>query len=191
MGTTVTPNLSLIKPDINESIKQALPTFQGWATQNQINSNIIDGLFRCDSGVITPTFAPSGGGLVLGSGGFVQSKYVRIAPRMALNFFIVDFGTTGFAAGTGTYRYTAFTPTIDPIFNGSFSANGGLPLGMATYYDSSAIATSSVFTPMWDTVNNRVFFRCPDGSFWTATNPVALGQSDRISGYIMYPTTDA
>ena len=193
MGTTVTPNLGLIKPDTAESIKQvAVPPSDGWALQNSVNCNKIDALFRAASNTISPAFAASGGGLTLGSGGFIQGKTTRVFPRMAVGNFIIDFGAAGLAAGTGFYKYSNIDPSFDPIFTGgNFSNNGGIPVGKAVYYDSSSAATSNVFDCIYDLVNNWIFFRCPDGSLWGASNPVAIGQLDRLSGYIMYPTTDA
>lgn len=188
MGTTVTSNLGLIKPDLNESIKQALPTFQGWATQNQINSNKIDGLFRAAASTISLTFAASSGGWAAGAGGFTSSKVIRILPRMAICSFIVDMGNAGFTAGTGNYKLTGMNPTIDPIIDSTFGF--AVPMGIATYYDSSAVVSCSVFGVEYDVTNKNMFFRCPDGTVWSNTNPVALGTLDRISGYFIYPTTD-
>jgi len=196
MGTTVTTNLALIKPDLNESIKQALPTFPGWAAQETANANKLDGLFRAQG--ITNAgvgFSAVGGGHTFGSGGGIFSKVIRIFPRMAINHFQIDMGTTGFAAGTGIYRVTGVggpTASVDPAFAANFASgsNQGPAIGIATFYDSSAVATCSVFTVVYDIGNNVFVFRCPDGTLWSATNPVAAGQLDRLSAYCYYPTPD-
>lgn len=191
MGTTTTTNLGMIKPDINEMIQEELPTFQGWATQNAINCNLVDSLFRASTATVTPTFQAVGGGFTLGAGGFVQVKNVRLTPRMAVTYFIVECGAAGFAAGTGQYQFINMNPTIDPIFAAQFAANGGIPFGKVSFRDASAIATNTVFTAIYNHISNALFFRLPDGSIWTNTNPVTLAQGDRISGYVIYPTTDA
>lgn len=189
MGTTVTTNLGLIKPDSSESIKQNLPSFAGWAAQNAINMDKIDPLFRADGITNGLTFSASGGGFTLGAGGFVTTKVMRFAPRMAMQQVVVACGGAGFAAGTGFYQLTGFSPSIDPALN-NFAASGGLPLGVAVFGDFSAILTSSVFSVIYN-LAGTIFFRLPDASIWNNTNPVVLAQNDRMSCYFTYPTTDA
>lgn len=185
MGTTVTTNLGLIKPDTDESIKENLPTFAGWAAQNAINMDKVDDLFRDDAvspytvnwtaGVTNPT---------LGAGGFTEGKYVRIFPRMVIAFFRIFAGGAGFAAGSGQYRINA-PLQVDPAFS-VFTHT--VPFGKAVFLDSSAALTSSVFTLNYSPSVNLLFLRVAAGGTWDDVTPVVPAQNDRLSGYFMYPT---
>lgn len=186
MGTTVSTNLSLIKPDINESIKQALPTFPGFASQNASNCNTIDALFRCSNGTYTPTLTCSSVNPTIGTGGFVEGKYIRLWPRMVFTYFRINFGTTGFAAGTGFYRMTipfAFDATMKAVDN-----TRPIPVGKCVYNDANSILLSSVLLVNYEGNNDVVTFVPTAGSLLNAT---AIQASDQISGYFMYPTSDA
>lgn len=189
MGTTVTTNLGLIKPDTNESVKANLPTFAGWAAQNAANCDTVDALFRATTATPTLTFTAQGGGFTFGAGGGITVKSLRMMPRMVALHFVINIGAAGALPGTGAYQLTGMTPAVDPIFS-QFTAVGGLPIGKAIWYDSSALVTSSVFEIIYNpnAGPDILFFRSPDGGLWTATTPVALGQLDRVSGYVIYPT---
>lgn len=187
MGTTTTTNLNLIKPDILESIKEDLPSFPGWADQNADNCDTLDALFRATTHTYAPVWDASGTNPTLGSGGFVEGKYIRMMPRMVVGFFRIYTGTTGFSAGTGLYRLTA--PVAAAAELDGF--NSELPVGKAAFHDASSVATSSAFTVMYSSSSQKLFMRIPVGDGWTATAPVALGQSDRIQGYFYYPTSAA
>lgn len=187
MGTTTTQNLSLIKPDALESIKEDLPSFPGWADQNADNCDTLDGLFRVTTHTYTPTWDTSGTNPTLGSGGFVEGKYIRMMPRMVLGFFRIYTGTTGFSAGTGLYRITK--PVAVATELGGF--NSEIAVGKASFHDASAVATSSAWTVMYSSSSGLLFLRLPVGDGWTVSSPVALGQGDRISGYFYYPTSVA
>src|SRR4051812_18444787 len=107
MGKTITSNLSLIKPDLNESIKQALPTFDGWASENGTNCDTIDSLFRHTTHTYTPVWTTdTGPNPTLGAGGFIEGKYIRLYPKMVIGYIRISVGGAGFAAGTGLYRLT-------------------------------------------------------------------------------------
>jgi hypothetical protein len=184
MGTTVTTNLSLIKPDSNEKIMEDLPTFNGWADQNADNCDAIDALFRNSTASSVPVWTASVNP-VLGAGGLLETKIVRLYPRMVLGFFRIYTGGAGFTAGTGGYNLSvpvAIAPELATFVN-------ELPVGKACFYDDSAAATSSAFTVMYSTVGGTFFFKQPNNDAWTAASPVALAQQDRVSGYFMYPTS--
>lgn len=183
MGTTVTTNLALIKPDANESIKVGPGV--GWPAQNTINCDKIDALFRAQTLTWTPTFTASSVNPILGSGGFVEGKYVRLFPRMVFGFFRIDFGTTGANGGTGAYRMSLPPVAIDSALA---AFNDSVVVGKAIFQDSSAVLTSDAFLVKYEIANNVFTFPTPSASLWGATNPVAIGQSDKLSGYFMYPT---
>lgn len=186
MGITVTTNLGLIKPDINESIKEDLPTFDGWATQNGANMDVLDALFRATTHTWTPSWTASVNP-TLGATGFVEGKYIRYFPRMVAGFFRIYTGGAGFAAGTGSYSLSvpvAIASELDTFQN-------ELVVGKAAFYDDSAVATSSAFTVMYSTAGDTLFLRQPANDVWSATSPVVPAQQDRLSGYFMYPTSAA
>lgn len=187
MGTTVTSNLGLIKPDLSESIKENLPTFAGWATQNGINQDKLDALFRASTGTYTLTWGGTTTPPVLGTGGFTEGKYIRLFPRMVVVFFRIFAGTTGFTAGSGSY-----TLNLPFAMDSSFAAfSHTAPIGKMVFMDSSAAVTSSAFPLIYSPTSSLVFARPSEGGTWTAALPVAPGQSDRYSGYMMYPTAAA
>jgi hypothetical protein len=187
MGTTTTTNLALIKPDINESIKEALPTFPGWAAQNTANCDKIDALFRKTQHTWTPSWTSDGTPPTLGTGGSVDGKYVRLFPRMVVGFFRINCGTTGFSAGTGLYRLSL--PVAVPTeFTTFYNA---IPIGKAYLHDNDAVATSSNMVVMYSVADNVIYFRRADGDYWRATAPITLSQSDKVSGYVLYPTSAA
>lgn len=186
MGTTVTANLGLIKPDVDERIQEALPTFPGWAAQNALNCDAIDGLFRMQTGTwsltITASTPPT-----LGSGSLLEGKYLRVMPRLVVAYFRVNFGTTGFAAGVGQYSFN-MPFTMDPSIKGMADS---IPIGKAVFFDSSSTLDSSAFEVHYSTPSDNIFMRPPGANAWSATNPVVPGQGDALSGYYVYPTTDA
>lgn len=183
MGTTVTPHLSLIKPDINESIQQNLPTFPGWASQNANNMNILDGLFKNTSSTFTLNWTADTVNPTPGSGAIIEGKFARLFPRLVLVYFRINAGTTGFAQGTGVYRLNLpVAAAVDFT-----SVNDGIPVGKAVFYDSSASATTSAFGVCLNPGAGNVFLQCPTGGAWSATNPVVPAQGDRVSGWYMYP----
>ncbi len=185
MGTTVSTNLSLIKPDLAEKIMEDLPVFDGWATQNAANCEVIDALFRNSTHTWTPTWTGSGSNPTLGAGGLLEGKYIRLYPRMVVGFFRIYTGGAGFATGTGSYSLAA--PVAIAAELDSFQNE--CVVGKAAFHDDSAAATSSAFTVMYSTSGNTLFLRQPANDVWSATSPVVPAQQDRISGYFMYPTS--
>lgn len=185
MGTTVTTNLGLIKPDTSDKIKADLPVFDGWAAQNTVNMNKVDDLFRDDATTYTLNFTASTSNPTLGAGGFTEGKYVRLWPRMVLALFRVYTGVAGFAAGTGNYRVNlpfAMDATLDASDGGR-----GMPIGKTIFKDNSAVLTSSVFLSLYDPINDCIIFELSQGDIFSNTHP--LGTDDRLSGYFIYPTS--
>lgn len=186
MGTTVTTNLGLIKPDVNESIREDLPTFAGWAAQNEDNMDAVDALFRASTvnpytvnwtaGTLNPT---------LGAGGFTEGKYVRLTPSLVIGWFRIQFGGAGFATGTGHYRIN-HPLAVDSDFA---TFQDIIPCGKAMFQDNSASLTSSAFTVSYNVAANALVCRASAGDIWSSTNPVVPAQNDKISGYFMYPTS--
>lgn len=184
MGTTVTTNLALIKPDTNESIKQNLPTFNGWAAQNAVNMDTIDGLFKATNTTGTLTWGATTTPPTLGSGGFAEQKILRLWPRMVIIYYRIFAGGAGFAAGSGSYTLT-LPFAVDPSFS-AFSQT--LPVGKMIFQDNSAALTSSVFSLIYSPTSALLFARPSEGGTWNNTTPVVPAQNDRFSGYAIIPT---
>jgi hypothetical protein len=187
MGTTVSTNLGLIKPDTNESVKANMPTFAGWAAQNTINMDKIDALFRATNHTWSPAWTAVTTSPTLGAGGFIEGKYLRLFPRMVIGHFRISAGAAGFLAGSGIYSLSV-PATIAAELQ---TFNQLVPIGKAVLYDDSAVATSSVMSVLYSTINNKIYLRPADTDSWSNTNPITLAQLDRVSGYFMYPTSDA
>lgn len=184
MGTTVTVNHGLIKPDTDESIKANLPTFAGWAAQNGINQDKLDALFRVSTGSWSPTWTADTTNPTLGTGGFVEGKYVRLWPRMVLCYWRVFAGTASFSGGLGNYRTNlpfAIAPEIAAM-------NNEVPLGRGCLISNSVPANATLLLPRWDVAAGNVVFGRDDNGYWVSTAPFTFGNNDRASMYMMYPT---
>lgn len=189
MGTTTTTNLGLIKPDTDESIKAVVtPPSDGWAVQNGVNCDKIDTLFRhTNTHTWTPTWTADTTNPTLGSGGSVSGKFIRLFPRMVLAYFQIFTGGAGFAAGSGLYRI-AVPATVPTEFG---TINDTMAVGKAYLHDNDAVATSSNLVVLYQPSTNLLVFRKHDGNFWRDNTPFTVAQNDRLSGYCIYPTSDA
>lgn len=187
MGTTVTTNLGLIKPDGSEKIKEELPTFPGWAAQNGLNCDKIDSLFRATTHTYSPSWTGSGGNPTLGAGGFVEGKYLRVYPRIVVGYFRIFTGGAGFLAGTGTYRLSV-PATIASELDGFADT---VPIGMASLHDNDSVVNSQTMGVVYHVSTDLINLRPSSGGSWSTTSPITLAQNDRVSGYFMYPTSDA
>lgn len=184
MGTTVTPNLSLIKPDTAESVKAALPTFAGWAVQQGLNADAIDAVFRNSSHSFTPTWLADVTNPTLGAGGFIQGKWLRMHPRMVLYYYQISMGGAGFNPGSGFYTMSLpVAPAAELVL-----INDSTGMGKAHYFDASAVATSTAFVAMFNQFSSNMFMKKPDGDAWRSTTPVTPAQNDTLTGYAIYPT---
>lgn len=188
MGTTVTSNLALIKPDDAESIKANLPTFTGWAVQNGANCDVIDGLFRNSIHTYVPVWTADVGNPVIGAGGIIEGKYIRVQPRMVFVYFRIVMGAAGFSAGSGLYSLTLPPVAVAAEFA---TFNDTTAIGKASLFDASTIATCNAFITMFAVAGGKMFFRKNDGDAWRSTTPITLATGDILSGYGMYPTGDA
>lgn len=187
MGTTVTPNLGLIKPDTDEQI-QSGGGFAGWAAQNAANMDTIDALFRASTGTYTLNFTATTVNPTLGAGGFAEGKYLRLFPRMVIAYFRIFTGGAGFATGTGEYRVN-LPFTMDNEFQASDGGGRLTPLGKACFHDNNNVVASSVFPCLYSPIPNVIAFGLSQGGMFQNTHP--LEQNDRLSGYFIFPTNDA
>lgn len=187
MGTTVTTNIGLIKPDLAEKIQEDLPTFAGWADQNADNCDTIDALFRDDSTTFTLTLTADSVNPTPGASALFEGKYVRLWPRLVIVFFRIYVGGAGFAAGTGDYKIN-LPFAMDATLIGA-DGNRLFPVGKCLFRDASSALTSSVFLLLYDPAATAIRFQLAQGDLLADTHPVS--QDDRLSGYFMYPTSAA
>ncbi len=186
MGTTVTSNLGLIKPDEDEFIKENLPTYPGWASQNATNMDIIDGLFRKSATTYAATWT-AGSPPTLGSGGFTEGKYIRYHPRMVYGNYRILTGGAGFVPGSGLYQIN-LPFAADPAL---LTFNDSVPIGKAYLLDADNVANATVLVAMLSVSSGSMFWRKHNGFVWSFNDPFVLAQNDRLSGYFMYPTAAA
>src|SRR3990170_4862960 len=183
MGTTTTPNLGLIKPDRDESIKP-IGAFAGWAAQNALNMDALDAVFRNQSDTWTPTWTAYSSNPTIGSGGSISGKYLRIWPKFVVAWILLNVGTTGFIAGSGTYRFSlpfAMTPAL--------TLANEISIGKAILRDATSALVSEAPAVCYDVANNNLFLRTEQGSAsWSNTTPFTLAQSDRVSAFFCYLT---
>jgi len=170
MGTTVTGNLGLIKPDEDESIKEDLPTFAGWAAQNTINCDKVDALFRATNATYVPVWGASTTPPTLGAGGFVTGKFLCLWPRLVVAEIKIFAGGAGFLGGSGTYSLTlpAAVPAEFPTF---FDA---VNLGKAIVLDADNVLNSNTMAVLLNASTSLLFLRPPNGSSWTNAFPFTL-----------------
>lgn len=179
MGTTVTPNLSLIRPDANEPIPN-------WPGQNGSNMDTLDALFRHDSsGTWIPAFTADTTNPTLGTGGFTEGKFLRLWPKMLIGHLRVFMGTAGFAGGSGNYHFS-----IPFNHAGDLNVmNLEYPIGKAIVTSAASVANSAVLQVLYDVNTATMIMRSSGGNNLNPTNPVTFTNNDRISAYFMYPTS--
>jgi len=188
IGTTVTTHLGLIKPDVEESIRQDLPDFPGWASQNATNMDKVDGLLRAEGITYAPAWTGGSGNPVLGAGGSVNGNYIRIHPRMVFGYYRILTGGAGFATGAGLYQLS-LPVAPDPVSLGTFQDS--VPIGKAYLLDTDTVANATVLVAMYSPSLGTMFFRKHNGSVWSFNDPFTIAQNDRVSGYFSYPTAVA
>lgn len=188
MGTTLTTNLGLIMPDTDEKVMEDLPTYDGWASQNEDNMDNIDRLFRFTNTTYVPVLTPLGGSFTLGAGGFLTGKYMRIGPSLVYGHILAYMGGAGFSAGTGDYRISLPPLAIASPFT---VLQDSTPIGKGILYDDSSATTSSVLVTHYHVSSGSFVCRFPAGGPFGATTPITVAQQDRFSFNFLYPTSVA
>ncbi len=131
-----------------------------------------------------PSWTGSAGNPVLGAGGTVTGKYVRLHPGMCFGYARINAGGAGFTTGTGTYRLTLPLLISDALNTVSMA----VPIGKAYFLDASAVASSTDMTALYDPTIGLMIFRKQDGDTWTSTAPVIPAQNDKLIVNFAYPT---
>jgi hypothetical protein len=127
----------------------------------------------------TPTLTTSGTSPTLGTGSFVSGNYVQFGKLVICRFYIA-FGSSGAAAGSGTYRVSLpvssnqMTQPSGTIFMYDSSAGNGVA-NAAAFYDGGADFLTIIYAASATTYASV-----------THAAPWAWAASDQIRGFIMY-----
>lgn len=165
MGTTLTPNLGLIKPDLLEQIK-----LENWPNQNTFNMDTIDAVHSVSVGTYTPIWSSSGTNPTLGAT-VIQGRFATLFGRLIVMWVNIQFGA-GFSPGSGTYRISLPVPLA-----ADFELGGNLiALGRAVLQSNSA-TTYQLMTPVISAGNLE--FRLENGTAvsWNETSPITMSSS--------------
>lgn len=182
MSTETTAALSLIKPQLDEPI----PNFD---TQNGFNMDTVDGYFGFEATSYVPVWAANGASNPsVGAGGQIFGKYLAIWPNIVIFWVRIFTGTTGFAAGDGTYNITLPPYAAHASMAASSSTGSGHPIGKAILHDSSSATTSATASViLHSTTTFMLTTEVGSGSSqWQNDDPFALAQSDRMACYGIY-----
>lgn len=130
----------------------------------------------------TPTLTASVTNPTLGTSGVQSGSYARIQNLIVARFIII-FGTSGVAAGSGNYRVSLPVPAA---IYGSFY---GAVSGKTSFYDSSA--NNTYFSSSWVENTNYVSITYQTAfngamSNVSAASPVIPAANDVISGLVIY-----
>lgn len=127
----------------------------------------------------TPTLTTGGTNPTLGTGSSATGKYLRLGNLVIARFFIT-FGTSGVAAGSGTYRVSL---PINSAAHGEMS-------GSLFLYDSSAAAGTSAGMFSYDAAASYVQMLYPTAtttySVVSNSAPWTWAASDQIRGFFYY-----
>lgn len=140
----------------------------------------------------TPALTATSVNPTIGSTGLVQSGFWRRVGDSVEVKFAIRAGSSGFAAGTGTYTFAL--PDSNWTIDTAKAATLGLPVyGHGIYFDDSA-------SKVWITTveyqsTTKVEMRYGEGaaavsSFVTATAPASMAGSDYWSGNYTVPITN-
>lgn len=170
MGATSTPNLGLIKPDLQEVIKA------NWTTQHAQNMNSIDEALRIAWDTYTPVWASSGTQPVIGSGGSIIGNYCELGKNFISVWILLRVGGTGFSAGSGNY-------TLSLPFNVDKTLAFETCFGVAHLHDdNSALNTQAGVPVISNTGNDEIQIYTDSSNFsWSPTAPFTLAQGDLVS----------
>jgi hypothetical protein len=179
VGTTTTPNMGFVIPDLDEPI----PNF---ALQNSDNIDILESALGYDYGTYNPNWwADSGPDPTLGVNGYIRGSWYRLGQRLVIFYFNIYTGDSGFDPKIGAYSVDLpFTP--DPIYSMSLSTGQGSIIGSAIYEDFLTPAfyvgavqigdIGSGFTITWEQGEGN----------WSENKPQIHSDFTQISGYGVY-----
>lgn len=139
---------------------------------------------RTEYGIWTPTLITDGAGAdpVLGTGGFTSGTYVKVG-KLVYAAFLVQFGTAGTNAGSGTYVMTGLPYATSHTAIGSArcwdaSPGGGFHVDPVTHVPASTFA-----------FERRGTSTTAD-TFVGNTHPFAWTINDFIAGNYIYIATE-
>lgn len=179
MGTTVTPNLGLIKPD-------GLEPIPNWPAQWGSNADALDNVLKVRKATYTPALTA----VTTNPTNFTASGYfVRLWPNLVL-VWVNIFMESGYTRGSGNYEISlpvALHSAI-PIV----TSTSGVAFGKAWLFDNSAQENSQT-TVVTAIASNRVRLWTESGeaNFVDEDTPFLWSQFDRLTFFMQYPTEAA
>lgn len=140
-------------------------------------------LFGSTGATYTPELSASTSAPTLGTGSFASGRFVRIG-KLVFNNGVIQFGTAGTAAGSGSYRI------VLPVE--AYAAVAGSRVGFVSLYDSSANAAG--FATCHFNGSDGTFVQMTYPAAWptgvntavTEAAPWAWAASDSISFFTVY-----
>lgn len=177
MGTTATPNMGFVIPDLDEPI----PNF---ALQNSDNIDILESALGYDYGTYNPNWFGGTTNPTLGDNGYIRGSWYRLGQRLVIFYFSIYTGDSNFDPGGNQYSVDLpFAP--DPIYSMSLNTGQGSVIGSVIYEDFLTpafyvgvvqIGSSSRFSITWEQ---------GEGS-WRNDRPQIHSDFTHISGYGVY-----
>jgi hypothetical protein len=132
-----------------------------------------------------PVLTSTGTNPTLGTGATQAGWWYRVGQLVTYGF-VIRFGTTGAAAGTGSYLISLPTPADSAVHtDGGFSQGYGDVVGSGVIRDNSTPAGNATVEFQMRSYTH-VFAIPPNGTIVQATNPFTWGASDAISGQVQY-----
>jgi hypothetical protein len=126
----------------------------------------------------TPALTASTTNPTLGTGSITTGKYIKIG-RTVIGWFIIYFGSSGTAAGTGTYQVSfPVTPAA--------SATDHITIGHGYLYNGTILHLYSLFQASGSSVMVGLLDSSTAVSFVTASVPWTWGANNRILGNFQY-----
>lgn len=135
-------------------------------------------------GIWTPALTASTTNPTLGTGATQQGSYVINAGLVTIQFTII-FGTSGVAAGSGTYQISSLPFNIDTDWQGA-----GMALGQVWITDSSATAFEARTLRTTSSPANVLLMSSPTGGSVTNASPWIWAASDSIRGTATYKAAE-
>jgi hypothetical protein len=171
VGTTTTPNLGLIKPDLLESAAN-------WPAQNLANCTVLDDTLVGLEDTYAPSWTASSVNPAVGNGE-IQGKYITFFDKLVLVWIKLRVGSTT-TLGSGTYSFSL------PVAPNALIEEGQA-LGDAWLLDAGTVANRASGVVIKNT-GSTVAIRTEAGTGnWSDSGPFVLASGDSVQALLWYP----
>lgn len=153
------------------------------------HDGLLDSVFGATPGVptaFTPAFTSTGTAPTLGSGSSAAGKYATVA-QVVSGVGRIVFGSSGVAAGTGSYRVSLPVAASTTHQTVSTGPGNGSVIGTGTFVDDSGSNVYTVALHMISATTASLLV-VGTGTVFTATTPVAPAANDIITYQFSYFT---